>query len=69
MAALDKYARLAGLESRSAAIQHAIRLLADAELEDAYERAFAEWEQSADADADADARGGVSGDGIRDAAG
>lgn len=37
--ALDKYARSAGLKSRSAAIQQAIRLLGDPELEDAHAEA------------------------------
>ncbi len=49
--ALDTYARAAGLKSRSAAIQQAIRLLGDAELEDAYAAAWQEWEDSGDADA------------------
>lgn len=47
--ALDKYARAAGLKSRSAAIQQAIRLLGDPELEDAYAQAWQEWEDSGDA--------------------
>lgn len=51
VAALDKYARAAGLTSRSAAIQHAIKLLGDAELEDAYAAAWEEWESSGDAQA------------------
>lgn len=46
---LDKYARTAGLKSRSAAIQQAIRLLGDPELEDAYAAAWQEWEDSGDA--------------------
>lgn len=50
VAALDKYARAAGLKSRSAAIQQAIRLLGDAELQSAYESAWQEWEDSGDAD-------------------
>lgn len=48
---LDKYARAAGLKSRSAAIQQAIRLLGDPELEDAYAAAWQEWEDSGDAQA------------------
>lgn len=48
---LDKYARAAGLKSRSAAIQQAIKLLGDPELEDAYATAWQEWEDSGDADA------------------
>jgi len=51
VAALDKYAHAAGLKSRSAAIQQAIRLLGDAELQSAYEDAWREWETSEDADA------------------
>ena len=50
VAALDKYAHAAGLKSRSAAIQQAIRLLGDAELQTAYEEAWQEWEDSGDAD-------------------
>lgn len=48
---LDKFARSAGLRSRSAAIQQAIRLLGDPELEDAYAVAWREWEDSGDAQA------------------
>lgn len=51
VAALDKYARAAGLKSRSAAIQQAIRLLGDPDLQSAYEAAWQEWEASGDADA------------------
>nr|NLI50965.1 ribbon-helix-helix protein, CopG family [Propionibacterium sp.] len=51
VAALDKYARAAGLKSRSAAIQQAIRLLGDPELQSAYEAAWQEWEATGDADA------------------
>lgn len=47
--ALDKYARSAGLKSRSAAIRRAIRLLGDPELENAYVEAWQEWEDSGDA--------------------
>jgi Arc/MetJ-type ribon-helix-helix transcriptional regulator len=49
VAALDKYARAAGLASRSAAIQQAIRLLGDPELEESYAAAWDEWEASGDA--------------------
>ena len=49
VAALDKYAHAAGLSSRSAAIQQAIRLLGDPELEDSYAAAWDEWEASGDA--------------------
>jgi Arc/MetJ-type ribon-helix-helix transcriptional regulator len=51
VAALDRYAQAAGLKSRSAAIQQAIRLLGDPELQSAYEAAWQEWEESGDADA------------------
>jgi hypothetical protein len=47
--ALDKFAKAAGLKSRSAAIQQAIKLLGDPELEDAYAAAWLEWEASGDA--------------------
>jgi Arc/MetJ-type ribon-helix-helix transcriptional regulator len=47
--ALDKFAHAAGLKSRSAAIQQAIKLLGDPELEDAYAAAWSEWEASGDA--------------------
>jgi antitoxin MazE9 len=49
VAALDAYARAAGLKSRSAAIQQAIRMLGNSELEDAYASAWQEWEDSGDA--------------------
>ena len=48
---LDKYARAAGLKSRSAAIQQAIKLLGDPELEDAYAAAWQQWEDSGDSEA------------------
>ena len=48
--ALDKYAQAAGLKSRSAAIQYAIRLLGHPELQSAYAAAWQEWEASGDAD-------------------
>lgn len=47
--ALDKFAQAAGLKSRSAAIQQAIKLLSAPELEDAYAEAWLEWESSGDA--------------------
>jgi Arc/MetJ-type ribon-helix-helix transcriptional regulator len=46
VAALDAYARTAGLTSRSAALQHAVRLLRHADLEDDYAAAWEEWESS-----------------------
>lgn len=51
VASLDRYARAAGLKSRSAAIQQAIRLLGDPELEQDYAAAWDEWEASGDAEA------------------
>ena len=50
VASLDTYARAAGLKSRSAAIQQAIRLLGDPELQSAHEEAWQEWEASGDAE-------------------
>lgn len=47
--ALDKFAHAAGLKSRSAAIQQAIKLLGDPELEAAYAQAWLEWESFGDA--------------------
>lgn len=46
---LDKYAKAAGMKSRSAVIQQAIRLLGDPELEDAYAAAWQDWADSDDA--------------------
>jgi len=40
---LDEYAREQGLESRSAAVHRAVRLLRTAELGAAYESAWDEW--------------------------
>jgi Arc/MetJ-type ribon-helix-helix transcriptional regulator len=40
---LDAYARERGLESRSAALQRAVRLLRTAEMGAAYESAWDEW--------------------------
>ena len=51
VATLDKYVKAAGLRSRSAALQQAIKLLGDAELEDAYAAAWEEWGSSGDAGA------------------
>ncbi len=49
VAALDRYVLAAGIRSRSAAIQRAIRLLGQADLDDAYAAAWDEWESSGDA--------------------
>jgi len=46
---LDTYAKDRGLESRSAALQQAVRLLRASELGVAYEAAWAEWETGEDA--------------------
>lgn len=48
VAALDRFARTSGLPSRSAAVQHAIRLLRSTGLEDDYAQAWDEWEASGD---------------------
>ncbi|GAB4062110.1 hypothetical protein GCM10028777_00810 [Angustibacter speluncae] len=63
IAALDRYAREAGISSRSAAIQRAIRLLAQPELDDAYAAAWKEWEASGEAAAWED----TTADGLADA--
>lgn len=46
---LDGYARARGYSSRSAALQHAVRLLRAAELGDDYASAWDEWRASPDA--------------------
>ncbi len=46
VAVLDDFARTSGLKSRSAAVQHAIRLLRLPELEQDYAAAWDEWESS-----------------------
>lgn len=46
VAVLDEYARTSGLPSRSAAIQHAIRLLRHVDLEHDYATAWEDWESS-----------------------
>ena len=47
---LDAYAREQGLESRSAALHRAVRLLRAAELGGTYEAAWNEWTAEGDAD-------------------
>ena len=47
---LDAYAREQGLDSRSAAVHRAVRLLRTAELAAPYEAAWDEWETKGDAD-------------------
>ncbi len=46
---LDQYTAAHQIPSRSAALQHAIRLLRASELTDAYAAAFVEWADSPDA--------------------
>ncbi len=46
---LDEYAKKQGLESRSAALQKAVRLLRSAELSAAYESAWEQWAADGDA--------------------
>ena len=43
VAALDEYARVAGLPSRSAVVQHAIRLLRQDGLDEDYAAAWDDW--------------------------
>ena len=47
---LDSFAQEQGLDSRSAALQRAVRLLRTAELGSAYAAAWEEWSASGDAD-------------------
>lgn len=47
---LDAYARTQGLDSRSAALQRAVRLLRASELGAAYEDAWSDWAASDDAE-------------------
>jgi Arc/MetJ-type ribon-helix-helix transcriptional regulator len=47
---LDAYAASQGLESRSAALRKAVRLLRASELGSAYEDAWTEWSHSEDAE-------------------
>ena len=46
---LDEYAKERGLDSRSAAVHQAVRMLRVAELVSEYEAAFKEWDESEDA--------------------
>ncbi len=64
VALLDEYARTTGLASRSAAVQHAVRLLRHADLEQDYAAAWEDWESSGERAA----WEGTSGDGLTDAA-
>jgi Arc/MetJ-type ribon-helix-helix transcriptional regulator len=49
VAFLDEYATSRGLDSRSAALQKAVRLLRSAELSQAYAAAWEAWPNDADA--------------------
>ena len=62
---LDDYAREQGLDSRSAALHRAIRLLRTAELAAAYESAWGEWAGTDAAAWDATAGDGMSTDATR----
>jgi hypothetical protein len=48
---LDAYALAQGLDSRSAALQQAVRLLRVSELDTAYASAWEEWRDAGDAEA------------------
>lgn len=50
VALLDRYVAAAGLGSRSAGLQHAVRALADPQLEADYAAAWDEWEASGEAE-------------------
>lgn len=47
---LDDYARRQGIESRSAVLHRAVRLLKGAGLGSAYEQAWDDWELTGEAD-------------------
>jgi Arc/MetJ-type ribon-helix-helix transcriptional regulator len=61
---LDTYVERAGLPSRSAGVQRAIRMLRYPALEDDYGEAWAEWSAAGEEDA----WDNVTGDGLGDAA-
>jgi Arc/MetJ-type ribon-helix-helix transcriptional regulator len=62
---LDEYAREQGLESRSAAVHRAVRLLRTAELAEAYQAAWEEWDAAGSADWDRTAGDGMAIDATR----
>jgi Arc/MetJ-type ribon-helix-helix transcriptional regulator len=64
VAVLDEYVQNAGLPSRSAGLQRAIRMLRHPTLEDDYDNAWSEWATDGEADVWEDAVG----DGLGDAA-
>lgn len=47
---LDEFADSQGIESRSAVLLRAVRLLKASQLSDAYTAAWAEWDESEDAE-------------------
>jgi hypothetical protein len=47
---LDAYAREHQIGSRSGAVQHALKVLRNLDLGDAYEQAWDEWESSGEAE-------------------
>lgn len=51
LSALDEHVRTAGLNSRSAAVQRAIRLLTAEQLQHDYALAWQEWDESGDQEA------------------
>ena len=60
LAILDEFVRSTGLPSRSAAVQHAVRMPRHPDLEDNYATAWQEWETSGGAAAwDATAADGI----------
>jgi Arc/MetJ-type ribon-helix-helix transcriptional regulator len=65
VAFLDAYAKANGIESRSAVLHRAVRLLRASELGAAYEDAWQEWAESGDAEQ----WESVIGDGLVDAPG
>jgi Arc/MetJ-type ribon-helix-helix transcriptional regulator len=62
---LDEYVREQGLESRSAAVHRAVRLLRTAELAEAYQAAWEEWDEAGSADWDRTAGDGMANDATR----
>jgi antitoxin MazE9 len=62
---LDEYAREQGLDSRSAAVHRAVRLLRTAELAEAYQAAWEEWDSGDAAAWDRTAADGVADDATR----
>lgn len=46
---LDAYAQSQGIESRSAVVHEAVRMLRDSQLGEAYEEAFTSWHDDAEA--------------------